>query len=418
MKKKIVTVPFDRNKVPPKQNLFIMPILWLYCWLVTRRGRLRIHKVRMKGLKPPYLVLGTHHAFMDFCVTPLALFPHRANYVSELEGFEAYGEWKYRQIGCLGTRKFVNDLALIKNIKKVMERKGILVLYPEARYANAGTSSQLPASVGKLAKMLKVPIVTINMRGNYLRSPIWNLTVRKEALLDATITQIFTKEELEKASITEINERIQEFLTYDEYAWQYETKQAITYEKRAEGLELVLYQCPVCGESFEMASEGAKLFCRHCGAEWEMSEYGRMEPMSGSSEKVCTEENLAHIPNWYEWQRKQVIKEIEAKQYHLKCRVRIEALPNAVNFIDLGEGFLEHTAQGFFLTFKDYGETEEKTLCFPSHMMFSVHTEYDYRGKGQCITLSTLDNTYFLFPLESGFNATKIQFATEYLYQK
>jgi hypothetical protein len=49
--------------------------------------------------------------------------------------------------------------------------------------------------------------------------------------------------------------------------------------------------------------------------------------------------------------------------------------------------------------------------------MLSVHTEYDYRGKGQCITLSTLDNTYFLFPTEAGFNATKIQFATEYLYK-
>ncbi len=50
--------------------------------------------------------------------------------------------------------------------------------------------------------------------------------------------------------------------------------------------------------------------------------------------------------------------------------------------------------------------------------MFSIHTEYDYRKKGQCVTVSTLDNTYFLFPLEDGFNATKIQFAVEYLYEK
>ena len=50
--------------------------------------------------------------------------------------------------------------------------------------------------------------------------------------------------------------------------------------------------------------------------------------------------------------------------------------------------------------------------------MTSIHTEYDYRGKGQCITLSTLDNTYFIYPLEYGFNATKIQFATQYLYEK
>lgn len=89
-----------------------------------------------------------------------------------------------------------------------------------------------------------------------------------------------------------------------------------------------------------------------------------------------------------------------------------------MNFIDCGEGRLVHNSDGFSLTFRDYGETEEKTLSFPPLSMLSVHTEYDYRKWGQCITLSTLDNTYFLFPRGEGFNATKIQFATEYLYKK
>lgn len=423
MKKKIVTTPFDRYMKPPKQNLFFMPIIWLYCWWVTKKAKLKINKVGMKGLKPPYLVLGSHHAFMDFCVTPLALFPHRANYVSELEGFEAYGEWLYRQVGCLGTRKFVNDLALIKNIRRVIERNGILVLYPEARYANVGTSSKLPESIGKLAKMLKVPVVVINMHGNYLQSPIWNLTIREEAKLEANLTQVFTKEELANATVSEINEKLQEFLTYDEYAWQYENKQAITYEKRAEGLELVLYQCPVCKREFVMASEGSELFCRQCGERWYMTEYGRMEHLvknkqtKGLSDETVDTLDFTHIPNWYEWERKQVASEIEKGAYFLNIKVHIEALPNAVNFIDLGEGSLRHDKTGFYLSFKDYGEDEEKTLHFSPITMTSIHTEYNYRGKGQCVTLSTLDNTYFLFPRGEGFNATKIQFATEYLYE-
>jgi DNA-directed RNA polymerase subunit RPC12/RpoP len=423
MKKKIITTPFDRYMKPPKQNLFFMPIIWLYCWWVTKKAKLKINKVGMKGLKPPFLVLGSHHAFMDFFVTPLALFPYRANYISELEGFEAYGEWLYRQVGCLGTRKFVNDLALIKNIQRVIKRNGILVLYPEARYANVGTNSKLPESVGKLAKMLKVPVVVINMLGNYLQSPIWNLTMRKEVKLEATITQVFTREELGKATISEINEKLQEFLTYDEYSWQYETKQAITYEKRAEGLELVLYQCPVCKYEFKMASEGAELFCRQCGERWYMTEYGRMEHLSKNkqtkrlNDEMADTLDFAHIPNWYEWERKQVINEIDKGTYFLNIKVHIESLPNAVNFIDLGEGGLLHDKTGFYLTLKDYGEDEEKTLHFLPITMTSIHTEYNYRGKGQCVTLSTLDNTYFLFPRGEGFNATKIQFATEYLYE-
>ena len=80
--KRPVLTPFDRCRVPPKQNLFFMPAIWLLCKAITARSKLRINRVNMKGLKPPFLVLGTHHAFMDFIVSPLAVFPYRANYVS------------------------------------------------------------------------------------------------------------------------------------------------------------------------------------------------------------------------------------------------------------------------------------------------------------------------------------------------
>lgn len=441
--KKKDTIPFDRDRMPPKQNFFFMPLMWLYCLIMTAGAKLTIKKERMEGLKPPFLVFGTHHAFMDFCVTPLALFPYRANYVSELEGFEAYGEWLYRQIGCLGTRKFVDDLELIRNIKRVLNRKGILVVYPEARYANVGTSTGFPLSVAKMAKKFDVPVVTINMHGNYLQSPIWNLKKRKEAKLSATITQVYTREELKQASIEEIQNKLVNMLSYDEYKWQEDQHMAITYDKRAEGIELPLYQCPVCGTEFQMQSKGTKLWCNHCKHSWIMNEYGKMclqqaeadqngrenitdgrnmtpeqaEDSCSETMKIQHMETFSHIPNWYEWEREQVKQEIDEHKYHLDCKVRIESLPNAINFIDCGKGHLTHGEDGYSLTFTDYEEKEPKTLTFKPNAMFSVHTEYDYRGKGQCITLSTLDNTYFLFPLEQGFNATKIQFATEYLYQ-
>ena len=104
--------------------------------------------------------------------------------------------------------------------------------------------------------------------------------------------------------------------------------------------------------------------------------------------------------------------------YELDLRVRVQALPNAVNFIELGEGRLRHGPEGFFLTLTDYGASEPTTLHFPPSATFSIHTEYDYRGQGECITLSTPDNTYFLYPLEEGFSATKIQFAAEALWRR
>lgn len=440
------TKPFDRFKEPPKQNLFLTPILWIVFFLLTVSAKLKIVKGDNRGIKPPFLVLGTHHSFTDFYVTPLALFPYRANYVSELEGFENYGEWLYRQLGCLGTRKFIDDMGLIKNIKRVVDRGGILVLYPEARYANVGTSSKLQPSVAKLVKMLKVPVVTLNMKGNYLQSPIWNLTKRKEAKLYTEMTYALTKEDIADMSVDEIYDKLSELLSYDEYAWQREQKMKITYEKRAEGLHMPLYQCRECGVEFSMASKGSMLFCQCCGASWEMDEYGTLVrelnlkdnvetrtdetdvnvdlPDKQQNETTAKQEVEAisqelqeiYIPDWYEWQRENVIEQINCGQYRLDMKVRVEALPNAKNFIDYGEGHICHNREGFELTFMDYETKEQTTLRVGSSTLFSIHTEYDYRGKGQCVTLSTPNNTYFIYPLEEGFNATKIQFAVEYFY--
>lgn len=404
------TEPFDREKKPPKQNLFAMPIIWIGCFLITLPARLRIVKSDKRGIKPPFLVLGTHHSFTDFFVTPLALFPYRANYVSELEGFENYGEWIYREAGCLGTRKFVDDFSLIKNIKRVMERKGILVLYPEARYANVGTSSKLPISVAKLIKLLKVPVVTLNMKGNYLQSPIWNLTKRREARLHTDMTYALTVKDIDNMSVQEIYDRISELLSYDEYKWQRETGLKITYHERAEGLHLPLYQCYSCKTEYSMQSEKDKLMCSCCGTSWTMDEYGTLV-----EDKTRA---AVYIPDWYEWERDLVEKEIERGEYLLDMKVAVHALPNAKNFIDCGEGHIRHDEKGFVLTFTDYIDKEEKRLLFQTAALSSIHTEYDYRGRGQCFVLSTKDDSYFLYPLEKAFNVTKTQFAAEYLYEK
>ena len=154
-----------------------------------------------------------------------------------------------------------------------------------------------------------------------------------------------------------------------------------------------------------MVSQGAELFCTACDARWRMDELGRLQGP-----------RFSHIPDWYEWERSQVEEEIRQGHYQLDTRVRVQSLPNAVNFIELGEGRLQHGPEGFALTFTDYGKDGPETLHFPAKSTFSIHTEYDYRGQGECVTLSTPDNTYFLYPLEPDFSATKIQFATEALW--
>ena len=408
--------PFDREKLPPRQNLILFPLMLLACKVITARNKLKIDRHNMEGIKPPYLVLGTHQSFTDFYVTPLCLAPHRANYISELEGFENFGEWIYRQVGCLGTRKFINDYALIRNIRKVIARKDIMVIYPDARYANVGTPSELPMSVPQLVKMLKVPVVVVNMQGNYLLSPIWNLKERKTVRLHADVTCAITAEETKTLSIQEIHSILTEKLDYDEYKYQRDNDMRIPDADRAEGLHMPLYRCICCNTDFKMITSGTEVKCTACGAAFEMDELGTLHKKT--SDAMAIEGNgdgTLYIPDWYNWERQCVNEEIDQGKYLLDTKVKVEALPNSFNFVDCGEGRLVHNLDGFDLTYYNYRTDKRETLHFTPKSTISIHTEYDYRGKGQCVTLSTLDDTFFLYPLEEGFNATKIQFATEYL---
>ena len=80
------------------------------------KHRTKIKKTGTEGLKPPYLMLCNHNAFLDFKVATLATFPHRANYVVAIDGFIGREEL-LRQVGCICKRKFTNDITLIRQLR-------------------------------------------------------------------------------------------------------------------------------------------------------------------------------------------------------------------------------------------------------------------------------------------------------------
>ncbi len=394
------------KRVPTRQLQILRPVTWLLSYPVVWLRRLKVNRTRMEGLKPPYLLLCTHHAFIDFMVTTAAIFPHRANYVVAIDGFIGR-EWLLRMVGGICKRKFTNDLQLVRQIQRVIKNGDVLALYPEARYSLVGTTAVLPDSLGKLVKILKVPVVVLNMHGNYLNSPCWNLKKRGNRL-EADITQILDGDEIKTTSVAEINRKIREAFEYDEYRWQKENSIVIDKAWRAEGLHKVLYQCPHCLTEYQMKSHGSHIWCNSCEKVWFMSSLGELEAIKGE-EELLTE--FPHIPDWYEFQRGQIREEVERGGYFNEMDVVIEALPNARGYIPLGRGRLKHDMEGFILE----GENGFK-LTIPAPSLYSLHIEYNYKGKGDCIDLSTLDDTFYIYPQGGEWSVTKMAIATEELF--
>ncbi len=405
--------PFDMTDKPVKQLLPFAWLLWLVSYILTGGPGMKVERVGMKGLKGPFLVISTHQGFSDYFIAPRMLFPRRANYVSDMEGFANYGKWLYKHGGCIGKRRYVPDIAVVKNVRYALYKlKQPVVIFPESRHSDAGITSNLPNNLGKLVKSLKVPLVMLTAHGSYLANPFWDEAHTRKTKLSAKLELVYTKEEIDKLSADEIQKTIEEKLSYDEYKWQLDNKLKIDYPKRAEGLHKPLYKCMRCGIEGRMKSKGARLWCDSCKAAWSMNEYGQLK--EESSHKTI------HIPDWYNWQRQQVREEITAHTYKgIDIPVTIEALPNEKGFVNLGTGRLIHNMSGYTLSL-DNVETEAAKklvdtfpLIIPNKILESTQTEYDYRGKGKCIVLSTRDCCYYVYSEASEFIVTKLEFAVE-----
>lgn len=396
---------FDLTRKPQRQKLRL--IAWLLSFPDVWKHKVQINKVGMDGIKPPYLMLCNHNAFMDFKIATAAIFPNRANYIVAIDGFLKREEL-LRTVGCICKRKFTSDILLIRQMQRVVKNNDILVVYPEARYSLCGTDAVLPESLGKLVRLLKVPLVTLIINGDHINSPFWSLPDRGVKGIQATMTCQLTPAEIEKASVQDINDLINKAFEYDEFKWQKDNNIAVPFKNRAKGLHKVLYQCPACDAEYRMNSDRDELWCESCGKRWRMSELGELEAESGETE-------FSHIPDWYEWERGRVREEILSGKYSYSGKVRIDALPNAKGYIDLGAGTLTHNLNGFTLTGEFEGE--KFTVEKPVRSLYSCHIEYDYLGKyGDCVDLNTNTDTFYIYPEGRDFSVTKMSLATEELY--
>jgi hypothetical protein len=137
-----------------------------------------------------------------------------------------------------------------------------------------------------------------------------------------------------------------------------------------------------------------------------MDEYGSLQSTEGITE-------FSHIPDWYEWERANVRKEILDGKYHIEDTVEVDSLPNAKGFINLGAGHVIHDNEGFTLTYSEFGET--KVLKRSVASMEACHIEFDYNGKGDCIDMTTPEDNFYVYFKNLTNIVTKIHFATEEL---
>ena len=393
----------------PLRPLFLLQILIRILSmfdLIPAKFKYEKHGMEKIGKKEPCLILMNHSSFMDLEIASHIFFPKRYGIVTTSDGFVGpLMRWLMPLLGCIPTRKFVSDMSLIKNMQYMLqEKKTSVLMFPEAGYSFDGTATVLPKKIGILLKKLDVPVVTVITQGAYFRQPLYNDLQKRKVQVRADVTCLFTREELKTLSVAELDARLEEQFTFDNFRWQQETGMVVDEPFRADGLNRLLYKCPHCGAEGNMVGKGIKLTCHNCGAEYELTETGFLK----SDNAIFT-----HVPDWFSWQRKEIRKELESGAYSLDIQVDIAMLVNYDALFMVGEGRLTHTVEGFRLIGCD-GKLDYTQGPVASHCL---NADYFWYEIGDMISIGNQDVLYFCFPKNCGDVVAKTRLATEELYK-
>ncbi|MBR2622622.1 MAG: hypothetical protein IKD15_00160 [Clostridia bacterium] len=407
MKKQPKRFDMYRQANKPKWYLKIVEFVGAPFYMWFNKGHVKTEK-SVKKMKGPYLILASHASFMDFAQIVCGLMPRTTGWVMSVEEMRR-GNWLMYGIGGMPKRKFTHDIVTAKHVMRYIKTlKHTCTIFPEARFSLAGVNERLDDALGKLCKHLKVPVVLFKANGNFLNSPQWKKRPYKRIRQEAEISLLLTVEDLQSMTADEVQAKIEKAFERDEYRWQVEKGYHIKCKTRAEGLHRILYKCPACGQEFKMKTEGIKLWCDDCGATWEMDTLSRLNG-------VNTEAGFSHVPDWYNWERVEVRKEVQAGTYHFEDDVRVEDYYSTeIGFINVGDAHVVHDKNGF--TFMGTVDGKPFTLNKPVSSMYSVHIEYDFLGRGDAFDIATETTSYFMFLKTAENYLTKMHFAQEELY--
>ena len=145
----------------------------------------------------------------------------------------------------------------------------------------------------------------------YFASPNWSGKNTRRGYVHGEPVHVYTKEQLAKMSVDEINAAIVRDLHEDAYARQMEAPKRYRGKGLAEQMENLLFICPQCGALDTIHSHGDTVTCSACGHAFRYDEYGMLQGTA-----FTTVRELAA------WQREEVERAADQSTVYM--------LPNAV----------------------------------------------------------------------------------------
>jgi DNA-directed RNA polymerase subunit RPC12/RpoP len=284
--------------------------------------------------------------------------------------------WILNKTGAFPKSLLAADVENSRNCLKVISSGEVLAMMPEARLSTVGKFEGIQESTYKFIQKMNVAVYTIKINGAFLAKPKWGDKVRKGSVVEAELNKLFDAGTTQEMPYEELKEKVNNAISYNEWEWL-DSHPEIKYKHKtiAHGMENILCRCPKCGKKYSLVTENNKIKCSECGLEVTVDErYG----LSGVDFK--------NIAEWYEWQTKEIRKEVKKKNYCLESKVELRHLSTdgKTQTRPSGEGVCKLDKTGLTYIGTEDGKQIEKTFAIDNiyRLLFGAGENFEiYEGK-------------------------------------
>ena len=141
---------------------------------LKRKCKIKLEGEDVSALEGPYLLLSNHASFYDFYF--ISAVDKKRNFCYVLNrhyfGVPVVGTVAKR-CGFIPKKIFSGDVETIKKIFRMKEKGYPIIMFPEGRLSNDGTTSVINPSTAELAIKLDIPLVLARISNSYLMKPKW-----------------------------------------------------------------------------------------------------------------------------------------------------------------------------------------------------------------------------------------------------
>ena len=254
----------------------------------------KIYNCKLKK-KQPHLILSNHLTTLDPFLVSASFSGPIYSMASEDLFSSGFGKLISFLTAPIPKAKSKSDLTAIKDAMRVAKEGGNILIFPEGNRSYDGDLCKIDDSIVKLIKLLKLPLVLYNIVGGYGIDPRWSKKSRKGKSY-GKVKRIIEYEALKSMSNEEIHKLIIDELSVKQFPTTYKYK----CKKSAEGLERILYKCPICGSIETIYTKKRFVYCSNCNLKVKYNEYLEFESDNNDFK-------FKYVKDWYDYQKNYIL---------------------------------------------------------------------------------------------------------------